>query len=625
MISAGLGNPGTSKDSQSITSIESARLSLTPKVSSGTKYPLLPDLSASTQEILTRLQAQSSGDNLNEASIAASKFRDSTAMSTSEHALPLDSAANGATQVQRPTTASGIFDKSKLKSAFASALVPKAKTLPSQPVKEPTCHLSAIAAVTSPQKTTPRPETTSNQLTETSTRKPVSMKSDESTIEVMPSPSEVASALTGTSTGLASSAKPNAEPTETPKARTRMNHTYVLPSGEVVNSGKGLGRGRPGIKRGPRKPKSTSNLTETAPVSRKRKRSSADSDTERGRRSPSHSHSASDSEDEYSPQVTQTRSGRNIQRPPTFVLPESPINNKRPQVSGSAPATGTGKLSIKRKVYRGKEQSALCEHCLRGYGPLKNVIVFCDGCNRCWHQKCHDPVIPRKLVIDPSTEWFCNECSAIKEQAKKVKKAAPAQKVSKTTAKAEKPATSTTLPTPAEQTRLSYFESLSREDLIELLKQASALAPNLSLWQASTPPSQLQPPPPQSQQPTTTATDSSPNPAAPPAPSTKHTLTASYPTPNRDLSDLDPEAQDDNEQLEADDYYDNDDNDELLDEHARLYPKPGNGVQLPPESEDLGILLEGVPEAGSGSRGTFSHTLLSTREGHVDAAGVGED
>lgn len=260
----------------------------------------------------------------------------------------------------------------------------------------------------------------------------------------------------------------------------------------------------------------------------------------------------------------------------------------------------------------------MCEHCLRGYGPLKNVIVFCDGCNRCWHQKCHDPIIPRKLVLDPSTEWFCNECSAIKEKAERVKRVAPAQKIAKTTTKTEKPVTSTTLPIPAEQARLNYWKSLSKEDLIEILvMQSSAIALNPSS-QVSNSPSQLQLPAPQPHQPTTAATGPPPTSTAPPAPSTKNTLTASYPTPNRDLSDLDPEAQDDEQQLAGDEY--DDDYDDLLDEHARLYPKPGNGVQLPPESEDLGMLLEGGPEAGSGNRGTFSHQLFTAGEGQVDAA-----
>ena len=48
-----------------------------------------------------------------------------------------------------------------------------------------------------------------------------------------------------------------------------------------------------------------------------------------------------------------------------------------------------------------------------------------------------------------------------------------------------------------------------------------------------------------------------------------------------------------------------DDYEYLYDEHATLYPKPGNGVKLPPESVDLAMLLEG-PDCK-----TFSHNLLT--------------
>ena len=41
--------------------------------------------------------------------------------------------------------------------------------------------------------------------------------------------------------------------------------------------------------------------------------------------------------------------------------------------------------------------------------------------------------------------------------------------------------------------------------------------------------------------------------------------------------------------------------DDHFDEHAALYPKPGEGIQLPPDRVDLNMLLEG-PDSR-----TFSH------------------
>lgn len=115
---------------------------------------------------------------------------------------------------------------------------------------------------------------------------------------------------------------------------------------------------------------------------------------------------------------------------------------------------------------------------------------------------------------------------------------------------------------------------------MDLLVQAASLAPHLPLWQPSPPP----PPPPAPPSATTTPQ---------PAPSTRE---EAYPTPKNDPSAEEGEKEED-------------DDEEYRDEHAKLYPKPGNGVQLPPETEDLDMLLE-RPESS-----TFSHAL---REGIVE-------
>ncbi len=562
MITGGLEEPQKPKDSSLPDLVESDRASSNSQALPGHKIRLLPDLSASTQEILARVQAEVTGGIAAKASMSPNNLNASTV--SMENFLPLDATPNNAAHFQRPRMASEMFDKSKLKSAFASALIPKSKTLPSRPLQDSTHQSTAPADTSTSQNAALQLDNNPQPAAELSNAGPLPMKPEESTIEVIPYPAK--SALLGLSqAGTASDSRPDAEEMQTPRPKMRMSHTYVLPSGEVVNSGKGLGRGRPGIKRGPRKPKPTSTPAETKPMSRKRKRPSVGSDIDLDPDSPSPSHAVSDSDDEYAPQDTQTRSGRHTQRPTTFVPPDSP-SNKKPRLGESA-SVNADKLSIKRKVYKGKEQSALCEHCLRGYGPLQNAIVFCDGCNRCWHQKCHDPMIPRKLVLDPSSEWFCTDCVAVKEKAKE---AVRIRKIQRPSVAAEE--LTAAPPSSADTTRKEYFTSLAKEKLVDLLMQASTLAPHLPLWQP--PPA---PPPPQ---PTTTP---NPNPAS-------STREDAYPTPK-------------NEPNEAEDDYD-----EYGDEHAKLYPKPGSGVHLPPESEDLHMMLEG-PESR-----TFSHSL---REGIV--------
>jgi hypothetical protein len=95
---------------------------------------------------------------------------------------------------------------------------------------------------------------------------------------------------------------------------------------------------------------------------------------------------------------TMTKSGRQILKPNQF-----------------NPATAAG--GGKRKHY-GKRtaEQALCKVCTRGLSPINNQIVFCDGCNLCWHQMCHDPYIDDDFVSDESRSWFCRGCSAKREK-----------------------------------------------------------------------------------------------------------------------------------------------------------------------------------------------------------------
>jgi hypothetical protein len=92
------------------------------------------------------------------------------------------------------------------------------------------------------------------------------------------------------------------------------------------------------------------------------------------------------------PKITQ--SGRQIHKPATFV-----------PSSYEAPA--------KKRVAQSKrsQEQALCKRCGRGHSPEKNMIVFCDGCNLCWHQACHDPPISEETVKDEVAPWFCVDCA----------------------------------------------------------------------------------------------------------------------------------------------------------------------------------------------------------------------
>ena len=388
----------------------------------------------------------------------------------------------------------------------------------------------------------------------------------------------------------------------TSSSSSTRRRTYVLPDGTVLHSGKGLGRGRPGIKRGPRKPKSETPSAEVAAqgiptyslqIEKKRKRSIDTAEDDQ--RSFQISTSDDDDDDElsddsveYNPQATQTRSGRHTNRPETYVPMDSPAA-KKVHIATEGPTPQRKTPVIKRKAYQGKEQNALCEHCLRGHGPSGNVIVFCDACNRCWHQRCHDPMVPKALVVDSKAEWFCTECTEALGKAPK------------TTTNSAAP-TTTTAPLPplrnnvplvggrplSEEQKRKYLNSLSRDRLVDLVLHVSTLAPDLLIFPLpppSVPSAAAVPPPPQ---PPTTP----PRKLASQTRSTSKRKLSDTPTPTPSTSDYDDEDDD-----EDDDLY--------LDEHSQLYPKPGYGIAagFPPESEDLWILLEG------GESTTFSHSL----------------
>ena len=379
---------------------------------------------------------------------------------------------------------------------------------------------------------------------------------------------------------------------------SRRNKNYVLPDGSVV-SGKGLGRGRPGIKRGPRKSQTGDQSTSQTMSAKDVDAASRDIDAPKKKRKSTASETtdpllstvdsvmsgSEESSEEYNP-TAHTRFGRQTQKPTTLVdivaasvSPSSKLSRHNSTIKpiSSSPASIKTHPKIKRRVYRGREQFALCEHCLRGFGPPGNVIVFCDACNKCWHQRCHEPQISKMTVSDSKADWYCADCDRILHGKKKDKKT----NVKGTT-------DSVTLPPPVipqiptyagpliggrflkPEQKLAYLKTLSKEDLVSRLMHAADLAPDLPLFQM------VVPPPP------------------PPVVMPQAQFTSTYVTPVSKVPHFG--NKENGEDDEVDEGYDG-----YFDEHAALYPKTGQGLQLPAESEDLHMLLEGQDSK------TFSH------------------
>lgn len=101
---------------------------------------------------------------------------------------------------------------------------------------------------------------------------------------------------------------------------------------------------------------------------------------------------------------TMTKSGRQILKPDTY-----------------DPAAEQNAKKSTKLVKRTAEQ-ALCKKCTRMHSPASNQMVFCDGCNDPWHQRCHDPWIEDEIIKDPNIHWYCMACQAKRERLQPKKK-----------------------------------------------------------------------------------------------------------------------------------------------------------------------------------------------------------
>ncbi|ORY56571.1 uncharacterized protein BCR38DRAFT_114152 [Pseudomassariella vexata] len=172
-----------------------------------------------------------------------------------------------------------------------------------------------------------------------------------------------------------------------------------------------------------------------------------------------------DDDDTYQDQSTptMTKSGRHILKPTQY-----------------NPATAAAPGKRKHYSKRTPEQ-ALCKVCTRGLSPLKNQIVFCDGCNFCWHQLCHDPIIDDEFVSDETRSWFCRMCASKREKHAAKKKSVDIIRAVSWAAKS------------ADQKR-AYLSSLPQGQLVNLVMYSLELHPDLPVFPAQDPGASLKRP-----------------------------------------------------------------------------------------------------------------------------------
>ncbi|KAJ0419111.1 hypothetical protein BJY00DRAFT_286794 [Aspergillus carlsbadensis] len=299
---------------------------------------------------------------------------------------------------------------------------------------------------------------------------------------------------------------------------------------------------------------------------------------------------SSSDESDFTPTATQTKSGRQVNRPslyvPEPVIPALPKEDINPLGPSEKPQDVAKK---RRRVSRkGKTTNTTCRHCQRGHSAPRNVIVFCDRCNRAWHQHCHDPPIERDVITVKEKEWLCQECNPVN-----INILHPTVVRSNPSLTWKHPIFVPIPPPKAEVggerfptlDRRQFLSGLSHATLVELLLSVSDKHPTVPMFpenMASLPVSKF----PSSQ--TTTNNSTSANPTSFAAGNGAATLNPDAPQ-QRPRGRYQEESSDEESEYE-------------FQEH-RLYPRAGNGVRLSALAEDLDILAEdpGCP--------TFSYTL----------------
>ena len=178
--------------------------------------------------------------------------------------------------------------------------------------------------------------------------------------------------------------------------------------GTNIGRGRGFGGGRP---RGSRAGTSAARGMGRGAIKRKRE------DEDDGDKDDT------DASETYMPLPTQSRSGRKISKVAGFIpVPRTVIdleaNTVAVPTAAPKPAEklGSAKKEKGKKRYRKPGEASVCKNCGRGHSPMSNVIVFCDGCNKPWHQHCHDPPIPWDVVRIEEQEWYCAECEVLREE-----------------------------------------------------------------------------------------------------------------------------------------------------------------------------------------------------------------
>ncbi|EAW08107.1 putative PHD finger domain protein [Aspergillus clavatus NRRL 1] len=327
---------------------------------------------------------------------------------------------------------------------------------------------------------------------------------------------------------------------------------------------------------------------------------------------------SSSDESDIAPTATQTKSGRQVNRPSLYVPPASSpaaVRANGVPTNGLDTTAPRKRRRVNRKI---KEVNINCIHCQRGNSPVSNAIVFCDGCNRAWHQLCHDPPINPEVVAVAEKEWHCQECKPVPISIVQptVVRSNPDLQARLSGPSLHPPVTVPRIEAGGESfpagERRGYLSSLSHATLVELLMNISNQNPSLPMY-----PSDLR------------GLQSSQFPFEPhiPSASASDTIPVELPIPT-ELTYAQGEGADSRKQASASDgnhlhsasssrkkhQYESDEESEYeeFQEH-RLYPRAGNGFRLSLNADDIDIMRE------DSACTTFSYALHGPAKARAEA------
>ncbi|KAL5336469.1 hypothetical protein BJX70DRAFT_372429 [Aspergillus crustosus] len=306
---------------------------------------------------------------------------------------------------------------------------------------------------------------------------------------------------------------------------------------------------------------------------------------------------SSSDESESAPTATQTKSGRQVNRPLAYVPspPSIATPTQGSNLSRASENPSENNRARKRAPRKGKNTNIICKFCQRGHSPSNNAIVFCDGCNRAWHQHCHDPLIKNDVVMVKDREWFCQECRpvGIVILHPTVVRSNPGLPSG---SPVHPPLTIPNIEVGGGQfpsdDRRRFLSGLSHATLVELLLAVSDQQPTIPMFpedMKSLPSSKFL----MSQSITCTTTTT---PTALP-PGSMHNSSIADPANSIGISGDGLEANPSTDlaaQRKRGRYHEesSDDDSEYEFQEHRLYPRAGNGIQLSIDEEDLDILRE---------------------------------